>query len=773
MYKTALFLCAFAALPAAAQSTHANATETAEGGRLFAKYCTACHGMNAKGGRAPDLTTNEWSHGGSDDDIARNIRDGIQGTQMPGFPLSPDQTRSVVLFLRSLRGPEEKATGDAKAGQQIFFGTGGCSSCHMMKGRGGSFGPDLSRLGGERSVKDLRQSITDPNAGLSKGAHGVEVLLRNGNTVRGLKLSEDTFSLYLRDQQEKLHLLNKRDIQKRTDLKTSLMPAASLIAKQVDDVIAFVKNPSGFAPNLSTWQPARDFNVTYSRLKNAPAEPQNWLTYWGDLRGTHYSGLKSITPANVGGLAARWTFQFGGSNIETTPIVADGLMFVTGPLNAAAALDARTGHPIWRYQRPLPDVHSNCTVMTNRGFAVLGDRLYMATLDTHLVSLDAKTGNVIFDVKVDDYKKGFSITHAPLAIDGKIIVGVTAGECALTGFVDAYDAATGKKLWRVWSVAQPGDPNLASWSGKSAETGGGPTWMTGTYDAATDTLYWTTGNPSPDYDGTVREGDNLYTCSVLAIDPKTGRIKWHFQFTPHDTHDWDANETPVLIDANFGGKPRKLLIQANRNAFFYVLDRETGEFLLGKAFAKQTWAKGIDAKGRPIVLPNTDPTPEGNTQCPDAAGATNWNSPSYDVNTKLLYVSVREACAAYSNLTKDPKPGEPYVGTGQQVDERVGAPGSVRAIDPLTGTTRWNFPIQFGSSATGVLSTAGGVLFAASRDGYLIGLDSRTGKLLWKYQTGAEIRSSPISYAVDGRQYIAVSNDSSLMTFTLPVNETN
>jgi alcohol dehydrogenase (cytochrome c) len=297
--------------------------------------------------------------------------------------------------------------------------------------------------------------------------------------------------------------------------------------------------------------------------------------------------------------------------------------------------------------------------------------------------------------------------------------------------------------------------------------------MTGTYDAATDTLYWTTGNPSPDYDGTVREGDNLYTCSVLAIDPKTGRIKWHFQFTPHDTHDWDANETPVLIDANFGGKPRKLLIQANRNAFFYVLDRETGEFLLGKAFAKQTWAKGIDAKGRPIVLPNTDPTPEGNTQCPDAAGATNWNSPSYDVNTKLLYVSVREACAAYSNLTKDPKPGEPYVGTGQQVDERVGAPGSVRAIDPLTGTTRWNFPIQFGSSATGVLSTAGGVLFAASRDGYLIGLDSRTGKLLWKYQTGAEIRSSPISYAVDGRQYIAVSNDSSLMTFTLPVNETN
>jgi alcohol dehydrogenase (cytochrome c) len=409
--------------------------------------------------------------------------------------------------------------------------------------------------------------------------------------------------------------------------------------------------------------------------------------------------------------------------------------------------------------------------MTNRGFAILGDRLYMATLDTHLVSLDAKTGNVIFDVEVDDYKKGFSITHAPLAIDGKIIVGVTAGECALTGFVDAYDAVTGKKLWRVWSIAQPGDPALATWSGKSAETGGGPTWMTGTYDAGTDTLFWTTGNPSPDYDGSVRAGDNLYTCSVLAIDPKTGRLKWHFQFTPHDTHDWDANETPVLIDANFGGKPRKLLIQANRNAFFYVLDRETGEFLLGKAFAKQTWAKGIDAKGRPIVIPNTDPTPEGNYVCPDATGATNWNSPSYDPNTGLFYVSVIEACATYSSVTKDPKPGDPYVGTGQQLDDVVKTPGFIRAINPPTGTIRWSFPLQLGSHAAGVLGTGGGVLFAASKDGYLIALDSRSGKLLWKYQTGAEIRSSPISYAVDGRQYIAISNDSSLITFALPSRE--
>ena len=752
-----------AALPVLAQAPHE--TDLVSGERLFAKYCTACHGANAKGGRAPDLTTGQWTHGAEPTEIARNIQQGIDGTQMPGFPFSDAQAASIVAWLRSLHvGKEENLTGDAKAGQHVFLDSGGCSGCHMLKGQGGRFGPDLTRLGRERAVKDLRKSLGDP----AKHIAAVEVQLKSGALVRGVVISEDTFSLYVRDRQEKLHFLRKQDIQRRGESKQALMPAAKLDAKQVDDVIAFLKQPGSYEPDQSQWKPAADFNVSYARLKNSAAEPQNWLSYWGDLRGTHYSGLKAVTTANVAKLAAQWTFQFGGSNIETTPIVADGMMFVTGPLNAAAALDAKTGHPIWRYRRQLPDVHSNCTVMTNRGVAVLGDRLYLATLDTHLVSLDAKTGNVIFDVAVDDYKKGFSITHAPLAIDGKIIVGVTAGECALTGFVDAYDAATGKRLWRVFSVAQPGDPAISSWSGNSAEFGGGPTWMTGTYDVGTDTLFWTTGNPSPDYDGSVRLGDNLYTCSVLAIDPKTGKLKWHFQFTPHDTHDWDANETPVLIDAKFGGKPRKLLIQANRNAFFYVLDRETGEFLLGKAFAKQTWAKGIDAKGRPIVIPNTDPTPEGNYVCPDATGATNWSSPSYDGNTGLFYVSVIEACAIYSSLTKDPKPGDPYVGTGQQLDDVVKTPGFIRAIDPLTGTARWNYPLQLGSHAAGVLATAGGVLFAASKDGHLIGLDSRTGKLLWKYQTGAEVRSSPISYAVDGVQYIAVSNDGSLITFALP-----
>jgi alcohol dehydrogenase (cytochrome c) len=406
--------------------------------------------------------------------------------------------------------------------------------------------------------------------------------------------------------------------------------------------------------------------------------------------------------------------------------------------------------------------------MTNRGFAILGDRLYMATLDTHLVALDAKSGNVIWDIEVDDYKKGFSITHAPLAIDGKIIVGVTSGECALTGWVDAYDARTGKKLWRTHSTPQPGDPNRKTWNPEtSADFGGSPTWTTGTFDADTNTIFWATGNPGPDYDGTVRAGDNLYSCSVLALDANTGKMKWWFQFTPHDVHDWDANETPMLIDGVIKGQKRKLLVTAQRNGFYYVLDRNTGEFLAGREFAKQTWAKGLDDKGRPIVLPNTTPTPAGNYVCPDAAGTANWGSPSYDPATGFFLVSVREACANYTSMTKSPVPGEGYTGGGVEVDPKVGEPGFVRALEATTGARKWDFPLHIGSSATGVVGTAGGVVFASSNDGNLIALDSKTGKYLWHYYTGAKIITSPISYAVGGKQYVAIASQSAIFVFGL------
>jgi len=744
--------------------------DTSAGEKLFQKFCTACHGENAKGGRGPDLTTGDWRWGRSNNAIARNILQGIPGTEMPAFAMSPGDAESIVAYLRSLRAgaPEENVRGNPAAGRTLFFSSAQCSRCHMFEGRGGRLGPDLTPIRNERKVSELREAIVHPDNSVRRDYEMVEVQLASGGVLRGVKKNEDTFSIQIMDENEKLHMLLKQNLKTIRRARKSLMPAANLTPSELDDLAAFLHNPGPPDPRPVIWQPSSDLNVTFARLRNARAEPHNWLTYWGSYQGTHYSLLDSITPGNVGSLASRWSFQFGAGDNETVPIVVDGLMFITGPLNNAEALDARTGRLIWRYTRRLPRVAAHCTVMANRGLAILGDRLYMATLDAHLVALDAKTGSVIWDVAVEDYQRGFSITHAPLAIDGKIIIGITAGECALQGFVYAYDAATGKNLWRTGSIPEKGDPARSTWSGDSADFGGGPTWMTGTYDPETDTIFWPTGNPGPDYDGSIRQGANLYTCSVLALDPKSGRIKWYFQFTPHDTHDWDATETPVLIDAMFRGEMRKLLIHADRNAFYYVLDRETGKFLAGKAFARQTWAEGLDDQGRPIVKPGTDPTPAGTYVCPDATGATNWAAPSYDAKTHLFFVAVREACAIYTSKTTGPRPGAGYTGTGVEEDRDVGAPGAIRALDPETGNVRWNFPIQEGSSSAGVLATAGGVLFASSRDGYLIALDAATGKALWRYQTGAAIRSSPVSYAVDGKQYIAVASGSALITFALP-----
>ncbi len=741
----------------------------ATGRVLFEKSCTSCHGQNAKGGRGPNLT-GPMHRGSLESEIMQNIISGIAGTQMPGFPVGEEEARSIVAYLRSLRtgGPDLPVKGDSAVGQRLFFSTAGCSGCHMYRGQGGRLGPDLSLVGQAKTVRELTRAITEPHKELMHGFETVEVRFRDGRRLRGVRKNEDTFSLQMMDDKEKLHLLQKKDLAEVRLTGKSLMPEAPISGARMDDVIAFLKKSPALEAGAK-WTPSADLNVGFERLKAAEKEPQNWLTSWGNLRGTHYSSLNSITPANVGSLTSRWAFQFGGSIVETTPLVVDGIMFVTGPRNNAAALDARTGRVIWRYSRKVPsDVHSHCTVMTNRGFAILGDRLYMATLDAHLVALDAKTGNLIWDVEVEDYKKGLSITLAPLAIDGRIIVGITAGECALTGFLDAYDATAGRRLWRIHATPRKGDPARATWvPAEAADVGGGPTWMTGTYDAQTDTLFWATGNPSPDYDGSVRGGDNLYTNSVLALDPKTGKMKWHFQFTPHDTHDWDATETPVLIDAEFRGRQRHLMLHADRNAFFYVLDRETGEFLLGKSFAKQNWAKGLDDRGRPVLVPGMDPTPAGVYVCPDAAGATNWASPSWDPVTKLFYVAARDSCAVYTSSTKEPKPGDPYVGSGQKEDSGE-FPGGIRAIDPQTGDVRWSFALYRGSWAAGVLATAGGVVFASSKEGNLIALDSRTGKELWHHQTGGEILSSPISYSVDGRQYIAVSTDAALFTFALP-----
>ena len=508
--------------------------------------------------------------------------------------------------------------------------------------------------------------------------------------------------------------------------------------------------------------------VTSERLLNALDEPHNWLHYRGDYSGRNHRPLKQINKENVNRLQAQWVFQTGvgaAAKFETVPLVVDGIMYITAPYNNGYALDVNTGRILWRYQRKLPE-QSLCCGPINRGFATLGDKVFMATLDSHLVALDRMTGNVIWDIKRADYRQGYSSTGAPLVVKDKIIIGTGGGEYGVRGFLDAYDPETGKRLWRFWTIPGPGEPGSETWLGDSWKTGGAPTWMTGTYDPELDLLYWCTGNPAPDLNGETRLGDNLYSASVVALDPDTGKMKWYFQFTPHDVHDWDANEVPVLLDLEMEGKQKKLLVQSNRNGFYYVLDRETGEFLHANQIARVTWASGISPEGRPQVLPNTKPTPEGNRQCPGMGGGSNWMAPSYNPETGLLYIVVREECSKYYSSEQELEQGHFWLGSFPQITPDEDTWGVVKALEPTSGKVKWEFKFQTPTWA-GTLSTAGGLVFVGDMEGYLTALDADTGKSLWRFQTGAPIVTAPITYMIGKKQYLAIAAGSALYTFAL------
>jgi alcohol dehydrogenase (cytochrome c) len=416
------------------------------------------------------------------------------------------------------------------------------------------------------------------------------------------------------------------------------------------------------------------------------------------------------------------------------------------------------------FRRAVPSDVRACCGLVNRGVAILGETVFLGTLDAHLLALDAKTGHLLWDTVVADYRKGYSITAAPLALEGKVVVGISGGEYGIRGFLDTYDAKTGARLWRFWTVPGPGEPGQETWQGDSWKTGSAATWVTGSYDPAVNLLYWGTGNPGPDYDGGPRAGDNLYAASLLAIDASTGKRRWHFQFTPHDTHDWDANHVPVLIDATFQGVPRKLVVVPNRNAFYYVLDRLTGEFLLGKPYGRQNWAEGLDKSGRPILISGKEPRPEGSLVYPGVHGATNWNSPSYNPETRLLYVAVREEGTIFYRATAEYQAGNYFSAGGMRGIAGVEPSGSIQALDPLTGERRWEFPLH-GPPWAGVLSTAGGLVFGGTPEGNLFALDAATGRPLWNFQAGAAVYSNPISYRFEGRQYIAITAGRTLMVF--------
>ncbi len=509
--------------------------------------------------------------------------------------------------------------------------------------------------------------------------------------------------------------------------------------------------------------------VPFERILSASERPADWLTYSGSLSGHRYSKLDQINTRNVVELRTMWVYQMNTmAPVETSPIVVDGIMYVTEPPSKVIAIDAKTGNMLWKYDPRIPDdVLFLGFPPVNRGVAVLDEMVYVGTLDAYLVALDAKSGAERWKVKVAENRSGHAITAAPLMIKDKVIIGISGGEAGIRGFLDAYDAKTGERVWRFYTVPEKGAFGNDTWAGDSWKTGGAPTWLTGSYDPELNLLYWGTGNPAPDWNGDSRAGDNLYSCSVLAINPDTGELEWYFQFTPHDVHDWDSNQIPVLVDAVFQAQSRKLLIMANRNAFYYILDRETGEYLFSTPYAKQTWASKIDEKGRPVVLPNSEPTEEGILVYPSLQGATNWFSPSLSERTGLFYVPVREMGALYFKTDVEYESGKFFLGGGEQALDGDEAKGYIKALDVTTGKEQWAFDLHSPPWA-GVMATAGGLVFGGTNEGNFFALNDETGKRVWDFQLGGPIRANPISFMVDGKQCIAISGGNALFVFSLP-----
>jgi alcohol dehydrogenase (cytochrome c) len=510
-------------------------------------------------------------------------------------------------------------------------------------------------------------------------------------------------------------------------------------------------------------------HVTAEDLLTKPVG-ENWPSYNGDYTGRRYSSLREINRSNVAQLRAAWVFHPGNSQrLEATPVVIRGVMYVTSA-NDVFALDASTGRTVWHYSRPVSSgLLDDAAAHKSRGVAVWEQFVYSETDDAHLLCLDARSGNLLWDVQYADKVKQYGATSAPLVVKDEVIVGTSGGDSGVRGFVAAYDAKKGTLKWRLWTIPGPGEFGSASWPGDLYLHGGATTWMPGTYDPELDTVYWTTSNAAPDFDGSSRPGDDLYTACVLAIDPNTGKLKWYFQFTPHDVYDYDANETPVLVDRDENGAVRHLLLQADRNGFFYVLDRTDGKFLRATPFVeKLTWATGIDSSGRPL-LSGLIPTKEGTHICPGIVGATNWFSPSYNPNTGLFYVMALENCNLYFAKPKPFTQGETFYGTGTKHPVGEDSRKILLALSPSDGKKVWQYPqAGHGNSWGGTLTTAGGLVFFADDAESFEAVDAETGKPLWHFNTGQSFVASPMTYSVEGVQYVAISAGSDVFSFALP-----
>ena len=519
--------------------------------------------------------------------------------------------------------------------------------------------------------------------------------------------------------------------------------------------------------------------VPFERILRSNQEPQNWLTYSGNLNAQRHSGLTQIRPENAKELTLQWVFQSRSlDKHEVTPLVVDGVMYTIQSPNTVIALDAVTGKTIWQYAHtPAEGTRNPCCGNLTRGVAILGDKLFLAGLDAKMIALDAKTGKELWNVQIADYKQQYAMTVAPLVVKDKVISGVAGGEHGIRGFLAAYDVNTGKEVWRFNTVPGPGEPGFETWLGKDGKPndsylhGGAPIWITGSYDPETNLTMWSTGNAGPDYDGDNRLGDNLYSSSVVAVDADTGKLKWHYQFSPHDEFDWDATQIPVLADIEVNGSPRKVMLFANRNGVFYVLDRTNGQFLSGTAFTKTNWFTGFDEKGRPTRAPGIVPTTQGTLVYPGNQGGTNWYNPSFSPVTGLFYIPAWENSSSVYRKGEEPPEfhdGQSFTGLGPQrgttTDDVF---SSIIAMDPKTRQRRWTFRMSAPSTEGGVLTTASNVLFAGGRNGQFLALDARDGKLLWETNLGPSVSAGPMSYMVNGKQYVSVQCGMALYTFAL------
>jgi PQQ-dependent dehydrogenase (methanol/ethanol family) len=695
---------------------------------------------------------------------------------MPAFDLPAGEIDALAAFVHSLNAPvrEKAAPGDAAAGERYFFSQGRCAQCHMVDGRGSPLGPDLSEIGNTLNDDQLRESLLNPSAQISPGYGLVTVRTRDGKTVRGFARDQSGIEIVVEDLQGKFHLLASDKIATVRDENNSLMPAIKANPRTLQNLIAYLSGLKGVKPGVAKGSGlSQPDGIPWQRLLHP--EPADWITYNGQLSGNRYSKPTQINSENVSQLHLKWIFtipiweqvlpdttyirykyrQFG---LETTPLVADGIMYATGP-NQAYALDAHTGQRIWRYWRlrpPQPNV-GDAAVGKNRGVAVSGNNVFMETSDAHLIALNRTTGKLAWEQAIAPKgTKNYGATAAPLAIKKMVIAGISGGDWPdIQGFIAAYNASSGKLLWKFNAIPKAGDPAAATWGeGLSKGAGGGATWLTGSYDPETNTLYWTTGNPYPDSNGQIRPGDNLYTNCILALDPDNGKLKWYYQVTPHDIHDWDANAPVVLIDTKYQGTPRKLLLFSNKNGLFYALDRTNGHVLLAKPFVRVNWASGIGPDGRAKLLP------QGSVVCP--ALGTNWKAKAFSPKTGLYYVTALEGCEpAHSSRGKTT--------SGAKVVHPV---EYLRALNIETGKVAWQVPQVTPETgldeSTGVLATAGGILLYGNPTGDLVAVDARNGKTLWHFKTNGPNRAaSPMTYMVDGQQYVAYAVGPNILCFSL------